>query len=280
MILVEANLVSVKIFGMKFPRYYNLPDTVTFFIFMAMYFNPHQGILKRVTTTILILALFFTFHRSWIGVFFGSVIIAYVLKLPRLQQIRFVIVAAILGVLLGGFVGAKFMQSRAYADFQNIAAGNYATFADETDMDDLVESTFTFRIAHLYERNEYIQEHPITMLFGAGLLQDDSNQVDKLFDFKVGLLDELTGSTIQVGTGDISYSLLILQYGYLGTVLIMALFIYLMVFFYKKRENPYAFFSFLCFIMIFGTSLFTTNLTKPITFVLPLVTYVIIRKKT
>jgi hypothetical protein len=279
-ILVHINITFLQLFGMKFLRYYNLPDMVPFFIFMAIYFNPHHGILKRVTTVILILSLFFTFHRSWISIFLCILIVAYVMKLSRVKQLRFWIITAIFGVLFGGFALSQFAQSRAYADLQNLSAGNYAEFADsDIDMDDLSKSTFTFRIAHFYERNEYIQEHPKAMVFGAGLLQDDSKQVDKLFDFKVGLLDELTGSTIQVGTGDISYSLLILQYGYVGTFLIMALLIYLMLFFYKWKSNPYAFFSFLYFIMTFGISLFSTNLIKPITFVLPLISYVILKKQ-
>jgi hypothetical protein len=151
-----------------------------------------------------------------------------------------------------------------------------------TDLDinlgDLKESTFSFRIAHFLERNQYILDHPKAMLMGAGLMTEDSKTTGSMFDFDIGLVEELSGSTVQLDTGDISYSFLILRFGYLGAILNLALFIYLMVYFYKNRENKYGFFGFLFFVLTFVVSFFASNFSYPMTFLLPLITYNIIKK--
>jgi predicted membrane protein len=71
---------------------------------------------------------------------------------------------------------------------------------------------------------------------------------------------------------------MIIRLGYLGTFLNLSLFIYLMVFFYKKRANHYALASFLFFFMSFGISFFTWNLTQTITYILPIISYHIVYK--
>jgi hypothetical protein len=99
-----------------------------------------------------------------------------------------------------------------------------------------------------------------------------------MFDFKIGLIEELSGATVQLDTGDISYSILFLRLGYLGSFLYLLLFVYLMVFFYKKRDNRYAFFSFLYLILTIGVSFFSANLLDPVTFLMPLISYHIVKK--
>jgi hypothetical protein len=274
-ILVGEVCVSVNFLGMKIPRYYNQPDMLQFCAIMAIYLNPHRGFWKGITTTILIVALLGALHRSLIGMFFVVLIVGYALRLPRLKRIRFFAISAVLIMAVIIFAGTKFLHSRTFSDLQNLSSTNLSV-AEEIDIEILYESTFTFRIAHLSERNQYLLEHPKAIFIGAGLIPEDSPTVEKMFDFKVGLLQELTESVVQLDTSDISYSSMLLRYGYLGTLLIVGLFVYLMMFFYKHREYPFAFFSFSYFIMVFGCSLFSSNLQNPITFLLPLLTFVIV----
>jgi hypothetical protein len=276
-ILNEGMVSKAHFFGRVFPRYYNQPDMLQFFAMMALFFNPYKGALKYFTLAILMAALLGAFHRSLIGFTFLAVGVGYTLSLSRLVRIRIMSVAAVLLTFVVVFEGYKFVHSRIYVDLQTMASGNLADAAD-IDLDDLQESTFSFRIAHLLERNQYLLDHPVAMLFGAGLLPEDSKNVNKMFDFKVGLAEELTGDIVQVDTGDISYSGLFLKFGYLGSALILFFFIYLMVYFYKKRSNRYAFFSFLYFILSFGVSFFSANLIEPIFFLLPLISYQIVKK--
>ncbi|GHT69709.1 hypothetical protein AGMMS50239_36930 [Bacteroidia bacterium] len=275
-ILNETEKGTANLFGMKIPRYYNQPDMLHFFVFIAIYYNPFKGIVKYITTAILVIALLAAFHRSLAGSFFVAVVLGYILQLPRLQRVKVLLGVSVFLVFFIVFAGYKFVQSRTYIDVQRVASGNVADA--EIDLEDLYASTFTFRIIHLIERNQYLLDNPKAMLVGAGLMTEDSKMTFSMFDFDVGLVEELSGQTNQLDTGDISYSILLLRYGYLGTFLNLVLFIYLIVFFYKKRENKYGFLSFLYFILSIGISFFSANLVMPITFVLPLITYCIINK--
>jgi hypothetical protein len=276
MILNEGAVNSANLFGIKIPRYYNQPDMLHFFVFMAIYCNPFKGIMKYVTTAILVIALLGAFHRSLIGSFIVAVILGYIIQLPRLQRIKTLTIASVFLVFFIAFAGYKFVHSRTYVDIQRVVSGNVVD--EEIDMDELHNSTFTFRIMHLLERNQYLLDNPVAMFTGAGLMTEDSKMTYSLFDFDIGLAEELSGQTQQLDTGDISYSVLLLRYGYLGTLLNLVLFIYLMVFFYKKKATRYGLASFLFLVLSFGTSFFSANLVMPITFVLPLITYCIIKK--
>ncbi|MDR0864705.1 MAG: hypothetical protein LBO74_07210 [Candidatus Symbiothrix sp.] len=275
-ILVGETTSGISIFGIEMRRYYNQPNMIHFFSFMAIYNNPYKGPKKIVTSILLVLGMIGPLHRSLLGAFFIAVSIGYILRLPRLKRIKVVSVVSFLVLCVVVYGGTKFLKSRTFMDLQYVASGNFI----DSDIVDWNEegATFTFRIAHLLERNQYLLEHPQTMILGAGLIPEDSKKVEDMFDFKVGLVEELLDRTSQLETGDISYSILLLRLGYAGTLLNLLLFIYLMVFFYKKRENRYGFFSFLYLVLVFIVSFFSANLTSPVLFLLPLISYLIIKK--
>jgi len=276
-ILIEGAKLSVKLFGIKIPRFYNQPDMLFFFTFMALYNNPLKGFPKYLSMFIFTAAILGAFHRSLIGGFFISVFIGYVIRLPRLKRIYILTTCSILIGIATIFIGYKFINSRTFIDLKTVLSGEISMDM-EIDMDDLQNSTFTFRMLHLFERNQYIMENPKAMFLGAGLMPEDSKIVEKMFDFKTGLSEGLTDRVIQLDTSDISHSVLLLRFGYLGTVLYLLLFVYLTVFFYKKRSNDYGFFSFLFLTLAFSNSFFSGILINPVTFILPLISYNIIKK--
>ena len=176
------------------------------------------------------------------------------------------------------FVGHQFLQSRTYRDIQNVLAGNIDEELD-IDLDELSDGTFTFRMAHLFERCQYLNERPEAMILGAGLIPEDSKKVDDLFDFRVGLLEELTDTSVQLDTGDISYSLLFIRLGYVGTFIYLLIYFYFFYFFFKNRKNVYSRISIMFLILTFGVSFFSANLVNPINYVLFLITYCIVKKE-
>jgi hypothetical protein len=277
-ILNKGEQNKTDFMGMKFMRFYNHPDMLYFFTLMAVFHNPLKGILKIITALILSVALFAAFHRSLIGFFFVSLFVGYILSLSRLNRIKIVSVTAFLGVAVILFAGYKFLHSRTYVDVKTVLSGNILDVASELDIEMMQESTFTFRMAHLLERNMYLQEHPVSMLVGAGLVTEDSKKTVSMFNFDIGLAEELTGETIQLDSGDISYSVLFMRYGYLGTALYLAPFIFMMVFFYRNKENRYALFAFSFLVLVFGVSFFSANLMNPINFLLPMICYHIVNK--
>jgi hypothetical protein len=249
---------------------------IQFFTLMAIYHNPHKGGLKIITTLLLILALLGAFHRSLAGVFFITLLVGYALKLSRIRKIQFLSGLGIILICGISFTGLQLMRSRTFTDLQLIANGNFAE-VEEIDIEDFQKSTFTFRIALLYERNQYILDRPQAMLLGAGLIPENSKKA-KMFDFKIGLIDDITNEVVQTESGDISYVNLIFKLGYLGTALYLLLLIFFAVFFYKNRNNKYGLVSFLFGIQSFGVSFFSGNLLLPATYLLPLVSYFIIKK--
>jgi hypothetical protein len=277
-VLNEITLSSkTSVFGMTLTRFYNHPDMLHFFVFFAILCNPLKGILKWLTMFIPAIALMCAFHRSLTGSFFIALIIGYVVQLPRLQQIKvfsvagFVIFAA---VIFGSF---NFVNSRTFKDIQNVMAGNFVD-TESVDISKMQEGTFTFRIAHLVERNLYLQQHPKSMIIGAGLMTEDSKMTQTMFDFNIGLVEELSGQTVQLDTGDISYSLLFLRFGYLGTVLFLLPFVAFMFFFYKYRNDKLALASFMYLTLTIGVSFFSSNLVIPTTLIMPMIAYHIVQK--
>jgi len=279
-ILNDAMKVYIQLFGMKIPRFYNQPDMLQIFTFMAIYFNPYKGKIKIITAIILILALLGAFHRSLVIAFFAAISIGYVICLPRIKRVVILTSVAIIGLFFIVFWGYQFANSRTIKDIAIVTSGNVAAIDDlEIDMDDLQNSTFTFRIAHLLERNQYILDHPKSMLFGVGLMTEDSKLTDKMFDFHIGLIEETLGGKIaQLDTGDISYSILFMRYGYLGALLNLSLYIFLMGYFYKNRQDSVELFSFVYFVVVIIISFFSHILILPVTFLLPLITYSVVKK--
>jgi len=285
-IVLDENILNktvsyqITLLGMKIPRFYNQPDMLQIFTFMAIYFNPYKGQTRIITTTILIMALLGAFHRSLISAFFVAISIGYVIRLPRVKKTVVLTSIAIIGLFFIVFWGYKFASSRTIKDIAIVTSGNAIDVYSSgvIDMEDLQKSTFTFRIAHLLERNQYLLDHPKARLFGAGLMTEDSKLTDSMFDFNIGLIEETFGKTAQLDTPDISYSILLIRYGYLGTLLVLLLYIYLMRFFYKNRQDPVGLFSFVYFVVVIIVSFFSSILVTPVTFLLPLITYSIVQK--
>jgi hypothetical protein len=276
-ILVETFKSNTTFLGITLPRWYNQPDMLSFFVFMSIYTNPLKGIGRKITMTILILALFGAFHRGLSGFFLISIMIGYILQLSHIRRVQILSGMAAIGLFIIIFAGHRIVQSVVYKDIRTIVASKDLLNSD-INVHDLEGATFTFRMAHFVERNQYILESPKSILFGGALLTEDSKTIDKFFDFKVGLLEELTNQVIQVDTGDISYSILILRFGYVGTFLYLMLYFYLGYYFYKNRNNKYGLLSFLFIIMSFGVSLLSDNLAIAITFTTPMISYLIVRK--
>ena len=278
-ILNETEINHVWLFRMKIPRFYNQPDMLQIFTFMAIYFNPYKGKIKIITTVILVMALLGAFHRSLFIAFVLAISIGYIVRLSRAKKVVVLTSFAIIGSIFIVFFGYKFIHSRTVNDIGIVLSGNAANIdASDIDIEVLQKSTFTFRIAHLLERNQYLLAHPKAMLFGAGLMTEDSKLTSLMFDFKVGLVEEMLGKKAQLETADISYSILIMRYGYLGTLLVLSLYIFLMSYFYKNRTDPVGLFSFVYFIVVIVGSFFSYILIVPVSFLLPMITYSVVQK--
>lgn len=279
-ILVGVTKATAQFLGMTFPRFYNQPAMIDFFVFMAVYYNPFKGRMRYVTTIVLGLAFLGAFHRSHIGVYFVCLFLGYLMRLSKQKLLKRSLICIPLLVLFFIFSNGKSAedeQSRTMTDLQSVLSGKALNF-DEYVETIGSDATFTFRVAHLVERNEYIKQSIASMLFGGALLTEDSKMVDKMFDFKVGLLEEMTNQVIQLDTADIVYSVLFIRFGYFGTFLFLLIYFYLIFYFYRNRKHPLAFLSFWFLLYSMGISFFSITLMSPVTFLLPAICYLIIQK--
>lgn len=277
-ILNHEGSISYKIFGYELKRFYNQPHTIQFITLMAIYKNPLKGLPRLIATFILIVALLGAFHRSLTGCFVFVILLGYVLRLPNQLRVRVIILSLAVLIPSIAFIGHRFVQSRTYADMQAVVAGDF-TEIDYESLELFQNSTFAFRMGHVYERILYLEENPPGQIIGTGLIAEYSPAANQKFNFLIGLSDNVTGAAVQIETSDISYSPLLLRIGFLGTGLYLLLYISMLIFFFKRKDNEYAFFSFLFIIMALLLSFFSGNLTMPPTYLLLLISYNIVKKQ-
>ncbi len=95
------------------------------------------------------------------------------------------------------------------------------------------DGNFTFRINHFSERLEYVLSDPVRSIRGMGYIQE-RNFHKKLFT--IGLYNE-DGDIVQLDTGDIAWSLLIIRLGCLGLFFYLLLYIKCLSSLYQERDS-------------------------------------------
>lgn len=232
----------------SYTRYYNTP---AFLISIAIYFlfvYKHKWAFnKYISLGILILTIVAPLHRSSI-IAFITVLLFY-FSIQRGNYVYIFLLSIV--VFIGSFV--EVVSERINKTFIDLSY----IFKTNLDLDNLYQddNTLIFRIAHFLERFNYVLMQPIGWLFGIGLISDNSSKSQKL-PFVNGLISELTGQVVQIDTGDIIYSLLILNTGVVGMLFyILIYFKFIIYFFYNFKHSKYSIIGFLVILNAFFTSM-------------------------
>lgn len=221
-----------------YTRYYNSPalliPTLFYFLFVYKFKN-------RVLYYPIIILLFLTvvgpLHRSAILAVVAAITVYTVLKKGNSIYLTG------LGVLIviGSFIDiVNKRMNQAYLDI-------IATFSSNLNLQniDQGDNNLVFRIAHFLERYDYMIKQPFGWLFGIGLISDNSPLAKKL-PFRNGLISEVTGQVVQIDTGDLIYSPLLLTLGIVGTILFLLVFIKFLIYFFKNfKYSDYSVIGFL-----------------------------------
>jgi hypothetical protein len=243
-----------------FERYYNLPVfiyPVVFFLFFRknVFSLPGRIILLCCNSFAILLSQ----HRNLVL----SILICYLLFLlfsNRLKLLNALLYALIgIGVLLGadyvwGNRFSKGMEDLSQASL-NIVNTNYY----EVKVNDL--STTEFRQLLLAERLNYILKDHTRALLGVGLITDDSRKALAL-NFNVGMTDEY-GNVTQVASGDIAWSVLLLQMGIIGSLMFLFFHISFLLKFFLQRKDNYMQVGILYIICLILTSLYSNMIMLP-----------------
>lgn len=212
----------------------NMPPMTAFFL----YFSLKLEYLKKtryIVFAILLILIFSTFMRGTIiGVLIGLAFYAIFIGQNK-KRIQTIIIILLITPIALKFINEKSEVSGGFKGLEEIEH----TFSQWNNMTNLSEKdgTFSFRMAMLYERYAWLEEHPKYLLTGVGTMHEDSHRTLQMFDFILGTNNEKRyyGQTI-IESGDIAWVPVILRYGLIGILIHLMLIIIL---FYKtwKRKD-------------------------------------------
>lgn len=130
------------------------------------------------------------------------------------------------------------------------------TYISQGDFQGLArQSSFMFRIALIAERADYLLSNPEKILFGVGPMHEDTAQ--KHFNFRIGTtnIDSIGQYRIgQLDSIDTVWGPLLIRYGFLGLILHIAIVVWMIFAYYKRRENPIMMLGFLTYVAAFAQS--------------------------
>ena len=260
-------------FGLfEIARFYNTPTYLYFFFFFALYNSNFTRKQKILYLSIMTLPILLCMHRSLLMAIILVIIFnKFREKIKKIYPILIVIFVALIpyiGAIQGNILDTKIAQDIIYS--MDVEPDDYMP----GEMDG---ATFTFRIMHLLERAYYASEEMITSLFGLGFMSEGSDYTMNNFNFFIGLDNEETGFVNQVDTSDIAWSIFVIRFGLIGTVLYLIYYFSLIKFFNKRYDIgcAKAVFSTLC--MIFITSFTSVTIVSMEFIALMLFVYVLIR---
>lgn len=246
-------------------RFYNLPFYAIFaFIYYARKvfdkFNPRY----LLYAVIVFLAIVISFNRNTLIVAILSLIAVYYhnRKVKLINVAFLVLLGWVVTLPLAGSDDSRLNQG--FNDLKNFGSSMSLSDISDYKPSEVSElSTTQFRALHFYERFSYVTGKGLfTSLTGVGLVNEQSSFKNKL-DFSIGLVNESTDEVVQIDTGDIVWSLLILQTGLIGIALFITLYCNYIRFCLKYKIYTFSYLSAIFISALLLTSFFGTDIISP-----------------
>lgn len=234
-----------------FYRFYNVPFMLYFMVFYAIFSNPFKGMMKQMTIILMSITMFAPMHRSLSIMFVFIFLFGYLWKIGFFNSLKKVLLTIIL-ILITIFTSTYFVSTRTLNDLQSVTEGDFLDF-DDRKLDS--ESTLLFRLAHFYERYLAVTETTAGYWFGLGFMAEGSKYTNKNFDFIIGLDEDPKTDVIQVDTSDIAWSVLIIRYGIVGSIIYLIFYLCNILLTIKKRDDLFMIPVVCYMILIFAVSL-------------------------
>ena len=241
----------------SFTRYYNLPVLLIPSLFYCLLFQKKFiPFIRYIYIASFFAVILLSLHRNLL---FATILILFfsLLKSSNIKKtITYISVGSLLLLLTYTFLedrideGLKDLQIVNKLQIDN----NYGLL----NYDAHSTNTSTFRAFHFLERLQYVSDNSMHILFGIGFLTEDAPQA-KALHFNVGLKDE-SGQIAQINTGDIAWSILILNFGIVGTIVYLLCIIWLLVQFFKLFTFGYAKLCACYILLVLITSFYGTDL--------------------
>jgi hypothetical protein len=258
---VGSDLVTTNDEG-ALTRYYNLPVfifPVVFFFFFSK--NTFDLKYRHILIGINFLALILSQHRNLLL----AIIFCYVLHLFLGKKIKLAKLSVYAFFTLLAFnVSDNLLKNRFSEGIKDLTEASVSvspTTLNALSTNQL--STTEFRWYLFVERLQYVLQKPVTAFFGIGLLTEDS-RLTSLLRFNIGLPNDFNEVT-QVDTGDIIWSVMILQFGIAGIAFFVIYYISFLRKFLTFKADPIAQIGILFIVVLFITSFYGTAILQPYT---------------
>lgn len=203
-------------------RFLSTPDFLIFFL-MLFYHKLCTGTEKTLGVilgrwigfALLVSVQFVSFTRS--AILGTGLTLVYLSK--RLLNSVFVamVLLSVTGAMAVAYSTSSLVQNRvdeSLKDVTSTIAGDYLTWRAGTD------GNLSYRLAHLNERLTYVFSDIKRWPMGIGFIHEDSAAAQNL-GFKIGLINPFTGRAVQVDTGDIAWSVVVIKTGFFGLGLML-----------------------------------------------------------
>jgi hypothetical protein len=272
--------------GVGIVRWQNRVPLVELFLIMSIFctsiFNKKYLLWCMV---VFIVAMIVGMVRASMLSMLGTILLGFILvKKYRHKLYKRILLVGIILVLLIPVISARFVTGDTNNDLKAVlSSDNINYFIKEYD-GRAVGATFTFRLAWVVERWQYLQHRPIVeSLFGLGLMPNQHPEVLRRYNFKIGLIDQDTGRAGQIRTIDMAWGNMLTMFGLLGTCFWLYLWYNIAkLLYYRKKIDALAIPFFLLFIYYLAFSVAHSELSDPyimIVFFLPMGLLTSLREK-
>ena len=235
----------------EWKRLYNLPEYTVFSMLYLMFTDKIKIQWRSLLISIMSIAFVMTLHRSWISWFIVVIGLVGLFRTSGIwKKVLTIATVSAFALLPIVFPALGERMESGIDDFKNAMTGGYNANSNK------FEDSFSFRIAHVLERWEFVTREPTSAVFGIGFLTEDANQSQYL-NFSVGWSDKY--GTRQIDTADIAWSLMFLWCGVVGTFLYMLYYLKNTYYLWQHRESNIAVAGFSYMLLYFLTSFTSTS---------------------
>lgn len=245
-------------------RYLSTPDFLVFFMLLAyhrMCIGGGQSLVTRLgqwlAFAVFSAVQFVSLTRS--AIIATAVAVLYLSKRLLNPILVLFFVATLVTASMVAYSTSSLVEGRVDEAVKDMSAVLDGRFLSRNAAKD---GNLSFRIAHVNERLSYVLESVKRWPIGIGFIHEDSAVAQNL-GFKIGLQSYLTGRAIQVDTGDIAWSVVILKTGLCGLALLLLFLILTFRAVGDSRSNQYAVVYRGALIFVLITSFFSINLVLP-----------------
>lgn len=262
--------------GMFLHRFYNLPFFGIYMLFYVLFDHSLIRKNKIIYALILGLPIIFSLHRGLIiAMVFTFILLVYLTGVTLETKMKRVLLIALFAIPVSDFLAGYLQKREGTSDILSVLNGDFKSI---DYVEQLADQTFLFRIAHLYERYEYLTTSSLKLLWGGGWMHERSSYTQNNFDFMIGLRHEDTDEIIQIDTSDIAWSVLLIRLGIIGSIIYLIYMAFLIIKMLRHRSSLLAVASLGFLLVAFITTFTNIILVTPLYFTLLIADRVYLKK--